>query len=187
MFPLLPLCWVLFFFFLYHKWMLNFVKCYFCAYWVVHMIFTLLLCSLRILVCSFFCVVSLYGLDMGKAGLIKWSKFVWEGFKSRASVSWSQLALPDQSPSGDLPFQCRSPELGCLMWGLHPLLFREELHFCNTLSTSQHMGALARLSLSLSPVSTWLPLLFCGTPILLILVLRSYFNMNPLTIFWDFS
>ena len=59
-----------------------------------------------------FCVVSFYGLDMSKAGLIKWSKFVWEGFKSRASVSWSQLALPDQSPSGDLPFS-----VGPLSWG----------------------------------------------------------------------
>ena len=103
MFLLFPLCWVFFFFSLYHKWMLNFVKCFFCAYWVVHMIFTL--CSLRIL-------VSLYGLDMSKAGLIKWRKFVWEGFKSRASVSWSQLALPDQSPSGDLPFS-----VGPLSWG----------------------------------------------------------------------
>lgn len=128
--------------------------------------------------------MSLYDLDMSKAGLIKWSKFVWEGFKSRASVSWSQLALPDQSASGDLPFQCRSPELGCLMCSLHPLLFREELHFCNILSTSQHVGvgALARLSLSLSPVSTWLPLLFCGSALLLTLVLKSYLERLALSI-----
>lgn len=87
-----------------------------------------------------FCVVSFYGLDMSRADLIEWSKFVREGFKSRASVSWSQLALPDQSPSGDLPLQCGSPELGCLMWDLHPLLFREQLRFCNILPTVSTWG-----------------------------------------------
>ena len=124
--------------------------------------------------CFSFCVVSFYGLDMSKADLIKWSKFVWEGFKSRASVSWSQLALPDQSPSGELAFPVRVPWAGVLDVGL----------FCNILSTGQHtgVGALERLSLSHSPVSTWLPLLFRGSDVLLILVLRSYLESLALSI-----
>ena len=39
MFPLYPLCWEFFFF--YHEWVLNFVKCFFCIYWDDHVIFIL--------------------------------------------------------------------------------------------------------------------------------------------------
>ena len=38
MFPIFPLCWVL----LYHKWVLGFMKCFFCIYWYDNVFFVFL-------------------------------------------------------------------------------------------------------------------------------------------------
>ena len=63
-------------FFIYHKWMLTFVKCFLCLLSSSYDFYPSSLFIKDIGLYFSFCVMSLYGLDMSKAGLIKWSKFV---------------------------------------------------------------------------------------------------------------
>lgn len=82
----------------------------------------------------------------------------------------------------DLPFQCRS-----LGWGLDvqlaPLTLQGGAHFVISFPlVNMWVGACRNCLCRFPPVSTWLPLLFCGSALLLTLVLKSYLERLALSI-----
>ena len=67
MLPLFPLCWVFFF---YHKWVLDFIKCFFSIYWYDHIILLHhflcgVLCLLTCEYCTIFASLGWIPLDHG--------------------------------------------------------------------------------------------------------------------------